>query len=116
MSRYRWCIDDQHILRDGEPMSSDEVMAALKERDALAAHVARLMEADSAAEALRAVAEIRQNKAAACSLRRIKAQWQAEALERHAEGIARDNDPTDMVCVEDIHTLLLHEAAELRRN
>ena len=85
------------------------------ERDDLAAHVVRLMEADSAAEALRAVAEIRQDKAAACNLRRIKAQWQAEALERHAKGIARDNEPTDMVCVEDMHTLLLHEAADIRR-
>ena len=50
------------------------------------------------------------------NITRLKAQWQAEALERHAEGIARDNEPTDMVCVEDIQTLLLHEAAKLRRN
>lgn len=83
MADYRVDLDG-YISRNGAPMTTDEIIGALKNHDALAAHVEALVAwADAYIGTTGLYEEVESARNAnTSSLARLKAKWQAEALER----------------------------------
>lgn len=128
------CEDGPHKVDELTAMLEDaqaSMVDAEAERDALAAHVGRLHRlldelpdvmpvtphlpmARVKGDYLERV-DVAVSDAPSYSLARLKAQWQADALENHAKAISRDNDSDDMISVEDVHDMLLADASKLRR-
>ncbi|MGM0825655.1 MAG: hypothetical protein ACQEUY_13160 [Pseudomonadota bacterium] len=82
------CQDGAAILKDGQPLTIEQILEALRERDALAAHIERLNAAIEAWNACRVVPDNIDpliDAAPATSLHRRVALAQAEALRNAAE-------------------------------